>query len=518
MSRYIAKLKLGRAPGLDGIVPEHIKYATETGLPELLCGMLNACAQFGVLPKQFYTSALLPILKKPTLNPSEPNNYRPIMLSTNISKLLEYAILEHTTHEFSDSQYGFVDGRDTKMAVTTTVDVINYCNSRGSAVYACTLDAEKAFDAIPHGVLLYKTIGIIDNHWWRLLYKWYSNLQAVIKWNNRLSDPFRMERGTRQGGLTSPFMFNVIYQDVINDLCNTRGGIKIGNTSYNVSCYADDILLTSTTAKGLQKLIDSANSKIVNLGLSFNVKKTSCIVLGRNYLPQPVWRLNNCNISVQNNIDYLGATLCNDKDFPVLHVKNRISKCRKAFYSLQSAGMCSNGVEPRVISHLWKTALQPVLLYGDECFHLKTKHVNELSKTQSKLLKAALGLRKHMRSTPLLAALNVPQIKNVISANGMLLLNSIIASKSRAKDFYFHILRNLDNSCQSSLAHRCLSFCRDNDIRFIKGLFDKKYLSQQCKKVKSYGPGDGLIDSCRQLLQNYDEYNRYMLWLLLRPY
>ena len=512
--KYIKRLKSGRAPGLDGITPEHIKYSINSKIPEILCSLFNTCVKYGVLPNQFLKSMLLPIIKKPMLNPSLPNNYRPIMLSSVLSKIIEYAILDNTLHEFGDSQYGFTEGRDTKMAIATTVDVINYCQSQGSTVYACTLDAEKAFDAIPHCVLLYKSSEVIANHWWRLLYIWYHNSYATVKWNNKLSNLFKIEKGTRQGGLTSPFLFNVIYQDIIYELSNMSGGIRIGNYAFNVFCYADDILLTSLTVTGLQKLIDLANNRLSDIGLNFNVEKTSCVIFGKNFLLNPRWTLNNSVITVKDKIDYLGATL-NDSD---VHINNRISKCRKAFYNLQGAGMCSNGVEPRVISYLWKAALQPIILYGNECFPLSSRNVKSCNKLQSKHIKASLGLSKYLRSTPLLTSLTIGNIDDIIKGNTLKLFNAIMNNSARAKHFYMYLIRNPEKYCKDTLYNRSINICSENSLKFVNILFDKSYLKFKCNILRSKSfVHDCLSDSSKYLSCNYNNDNRYLLGLMLKP-
>ncbi len=81
-----------------------------------------------------------------------------------------------------------------------------------------------------------------------------------MKWGSQLGAEINIQKGTRQGGLSSPFLFNVFYQNMINGISELTGGIRIGTTSYNVFCYADDILLTSLTVTGLQAMIDYANT------------------------------------------------------------------------------------------------------------------------------------------------------------------------------------------------------------------------------------------------------------------
>ena len=151
-----------------------------------------------------------------------------------------------------------------------------------------------------------------------------------------MSDIIRVERGTRQGGLSSPFLVNIFYQDMIVELSNTIVGICIENTSYNVSCYADDVLLTSTTVTGLQRVIDVADKYISSHGLRFNPIKTNSITFGKtSFVKDPEWSLDGTVLTQSTNITYLGANLSNNS---YNHIESRIKLCGKAFYALQSIG------------------------------------------------------------------------------------------------------------------------------------------------------------------------------------
>ena len=113
---------------------------------------------------------MVPILKKPNADSTEPNNYRPITISVTLSKLLEIYILEESgVHEFHDLQFGCIENRGTCMASALAHDVIQYCVKRGSTVFTCALDAEGAFDTIPHDILFYKSINILQDQCWRLI-------------------------------------------------------------------------------------------------------------------------------------------------------------------------------------------------------------------------------------------------------------------------------------------------------------------------------------------------------------
>ena len=71
----------------------------------------------------------------------------------------------------------------------------------------------------------------------KLLYYIYDNSTAQVRWNHCLSKCIAILKGTRQGGISSPFLFNIFYQDLVEDLSRTVGGINIGNCSYTTFYY-----------------------------------------------------------------------------------------------------------------------------------------------------------------------------------------------------------------------------------------------------------------------------------------
>ena len=83
------------------------------------------------------------------------------------------------------------------------------------------------------------------------------------------------------------FLFNISYVDLIEELIsNINTGTFIHGISYNAFCYADDIMLSSLTASGLQTLISAANRYITAHGLKFNPTKTYT-TFGKKNIPAP---------------------------------------------------------------------------------------------------------------------------------------------------------------------------------------------------------------------------------------
>jgi hypothetical protein len=368
-------------------------------------------------------------------------------------------------------QFGFVGSRGTAMAAALTHDVLDYCVSNGSPVYVCSLDAEGAFDSIPHSILFKKAMCVIPTMYWRILLYWYARLVVQIKWGNELSGIIHIWKGTRQGGLSSPFLFNLLYQDMMSELSNMTCGISVNGITYNACCYADDVLLCSVTISGLQMLIDTANSYITRHGLSFNPAKTQCMTFGKSNFSGRAWRLDGIQLDETDSIVYLGVTLTNDT---TSHAAERIKAARRAFFALQGAGMCVNGLNPDTIVHLYNTAIRPVLMYGLQCVYQNKTAMEGTEKIQGKLLKSALGLK----NTPLLDALKIPRIAKSVEVQELLLFRTMFMSNSRTCHFYQYLLsRHLNGYALSKkcMLSRVMRTCHKYDISVIKLICDSKY-------------------------------------------
>ena len=141
--------------------------------------------------------------------------------------------------------------------------------------------------ALPAWEARWRNVSFNTDHCWLLLVNWYKSITIQIKHNCELSIPIKVCKGTRQGGLSSPFLFNLFYQEMVEALAECNVGIKINGTSYNLFVYADDILLTSLSATGLQTMINVADKYITDHGLRFNPSKTECTIFGKCHLDPP---------------------------------------------------------------------------------------------------------------------------------------------------------------------------------------------------------------------------------------
>ena len=75
------------------------------------------------------------------------------------------------------------------------------------------------------------------------------------KWDNCLSTKFHVTNGAKQGGVLSPLLFIVYFDELITRLKNSRTGYNIGDKYIRALCYADDLTLLSFSVIGLSKFI-----------------------------------------------------------------------------------------------------------------------------------------------------------------------------------------------------------------------------------------------------------------------
>ena len=74
----------------------------------------------------------------------------------------------------------------------------------------CFLDASKAFDRVTHSILFRKLVDRgVRGYIIRILIYWYSNQCMYVRWAGVLSHGFHVSNGVRQGGILSPYLFNV---------------------------------------------------------------------------------------------------------------------------------------------------------------------------------------------------------------------------------------------------------------------------------------------------------------------
>ena len=104
----------------------------------------------------------------------------------------------------------------------------------------------------------------------------YENVMYNVKLPSDLSQIFTTSCGVKQGCNLSPTLFNIF----LNDCPDIFGEISdhpidIDGVKLNCILYADDLMLISETAEGLQNCLNKLDSYCQQWNLSVNISKTS---------------------------------------------------------------------------------------------------------------------------------------------------------------------------------------------------------------------------------------------------
>ena len=103
-----------------------------------------------------------------------------------------------------------------------------------------------------------------------------------VKWGNVTSSVFTVCNGVRQGGVLSPYLFNVC----MDGLTTCQTGCYSGVSKVNHLMYADDLVLLSPCTVGLSRLLKCCDEYAVSHDIVYNGSK-SCVLIcsPKNRLP-----------------------------------------------------------------------------------------------------------------------------------------------------------------------------------------------------------------------------------------
>ena len=202
----------------------------------------------------------------------------------------------------------------------------------------------------------------------------YKSVSSCVRIEDRLSEFFDCPVGLRQGCVLSPVIFSLFINEIA-DAVDKRGmhGLQLlpGLIELFILLFADDIVLLSQTAIGLQNQIHVLAETCKVLRLEVNMQKTKVMVFrkGGFLSKNEKWKLFNKDLEVVNEYNYLGylfttkISMVRGAEALAVKGKRACIGCIKCIYRLKE-------MSQDCFFKIFDTQVQPVLLYASELWGL----------------------------------------------------------------------------------------------------------------------------------------------------
>lgn len=328
---YILKtLDTDKAVGVDMIPPRVLKDAANI-LTKPLTNLINESLKENTFPSNAKVAYVLPFYKKDER--SDKKNYRPISVLSSLSKVFELIlknqISSHLDKILSPYVSAYRQGYSTQHVLIRLIESWRIGLDEGKIAGGILMDLSKAFDCIPHDILIakLKAYGFKQNSL-KIIYSYLKGRRQCVRVNGTSSKYQTILAGVPQGSILGPILFNIFIND-LNYFINTA----------SLHGFADDHTLTAicNTLQELREILSSESDIALDWlnanGMLANPSKFQSIVLTRDKQPiRTTFEIKNKIIHNQEMVELLGVKIDEQLKFDT-HISEL---CRKAGGQLNS--------------------------------------------------------------------------------------------------------------------------------------------------------------------------------------
>ena len=262
----------------------------------------------------------------PKLNkPLAIQNLRPISLTSCTGKLYEHMVLNRLTPYLEDNGYiantmfGFrsnLSAQDVLLQLKEEViDQLDTYSKR--AILA--LDVKGAFDNVSHDIILHHlNIYNCGEKMYQYVRNFLTDTTSTVRLGNLRSEKFTLpSKGTTQGSVISPMLFNLAMSSLPNQLKQIKG--------IRHALYADELTIwttggsTGTQQDQLQEAVQITEQYLATCGLSCAPEKSELLILRRRTrgrppqeVPDPEVTLGGISIPKVSTLRILGLLIQKD--------------------------------------------------------------------------------------------------------------------------------------------------------------------------------------------------------------
>ncbi|KAK3548351.1 hypothetical protein QTP70_010716 [Hemibagrus guttatus] len=322
-------------------IPSAMLQTISRDLLPFITTVINGSLTYGHVPTAFKKARVIPILKKPALDPTDISDYRPVSLLSFLSKILERIVcnqlsdylMQNNVHD--PNQSGFKAAHSPETALLAVTEKLHAARSAKLSSVLILLDLSAAFDTVNHKTLLstLRSLGICGTAW-----EWFASYLDgclyQLTCQGLTSAPRRLSTGVPQGSVLGPLLFS-LYTHSLGKVISSHG--------FSYHCYADDTQLilsfppSDTTASArISACLADISSWMTAHQLKLNPSKTELLIVPGD--PSPAQNLaislSYSMISPSASARNLGVTMDNQLSFSS-HVTNVTHSCRFLLYNIR---------------------------------------------------------------------------------------------------------------------------------------------------------------------------------------
>ena len=384
VASLIELLNPNKATGPDGISNKMLKtVAKEVAVP--LSILFNRSFREGKFADIYKHSNVIPLPKKG--DNSDPSNFRPVSLLSNVGKLQERIVFKHIYNFLHENdilykyQSGFLPNHSTTFQL---IDIYHHiCQTFDSNQYSCMvfLDVSKAFDRVWHKGLIFKLKqNGIDGDLLEWISDYLSGRKQKVVIRNTSSSLMKVQAGVPQGSVLGPLLFLVYINDIAESLLSlTR-------------LFADDssLLYSAATIKDIEGIINHDLRMLVSWAaqwlINFNPLKTEVMLFTLKFIESfPNIIFDGTPIKFVPEHKHLGLTFSS-------HIENIIKSASKVIGIMRKLKFTFSRV---ALNQIYLSYLLPIIEYScvvwDGC---TVQDINSLQKLQNEAARIVTGLTR----------------------------------------------------------------------------------------------------------------------------
>ena len=368
------------APGRDSIPFVFLQHLPPEGF-QFLLDLYNRIWTTSALPVGWKEAVVLPFLK-PGKDPSQPENYRPISLTSCVCKLMEKMIngrlvwyLERNAI-LAETQYGFRKMRTTTDLLITMERSIREAFNAKEHLIAIYFDIEKAYDTTwKYGILRELHAAGLRGFLPLFIRDFLSDRVFRVRVADVCSVWFDQPEGVPQGSVLSVTCFALAYNGVTKCIPSLISHLV----------FVDDltIYLASTRIPFLRRHLQSAITNIEHWasdrGFRFSPSKTKVVQFTRHQgePSEPELTMYGQPLTYVQQVKYLGLIFDNRLLWRP-HILNLKDRCMKDLNLLKVLSHYSWGSDTVTLLRLYNALIKPKLQYGSQAYGSACKSVLKL--------------------------------------------------------------------------------------------------------------------------------------------